>query len=60
MRGTTRGRWQRWPVQGAQRFNAFLRTDMSRVRVVIIGHDPYHGVGQANGLTLSARKEHPS
>ena len=51
---------QAWPVQGPQRFNAFLSTDLSRVRVVIIGHDPYHGVGQANGLSLSARKENLS
>ena len=48
------------PMQGAQRFNAFLSRDLSRVRVVIIGHDPYHGVGQANGLSLSARKENLS
>jgi len=34
-------------------FNAFNHTPFDRVRVVIIGQDPYHGVGQAHGLSFS-------
>ena len=34
-------------------FNAFLHAPFARVKVVIIGQDPYHGAGQANGLCFS-------
>jgi uracil-DNA glycosylase len=34
-------------------FNAFNRTPFENVRVVIIGQDPYHGDGQAHGLSFS-------
>ena len=34
-------------------FNAFNHTPFDKVRVVIIGQDPYHGVGQAHGLSFS-------
>lgn len=34
-------------------FNAFNRTPFERTRVVIIGQDPYHGEGQAHGLSFS-------
>lgn len=34
-------------------FNAFEQTPFDRVRVVIIGQDPYHGYGQAMGLSFS-------
>lgn len=34
-------------------FNAFHLTPLSEVKVVIIGQDPYHGPGQANGLCFS-------
>lgn len=34
-------------------FAAFDRTPFDRVRVVILGQDPYHGPGQANGLCFS-------
>lgn len=34
-------------------FNAFWRTPFSEVKVVIVGQDPYHGVGQAHGLSFS-------
>jgi uracil-DNA glycosylase len=34
-------------------FNAFNHTPFEKVRVVIIGQDPYHGVGQAHGLSFS-------
>lgn len=38
---------------GAKIFNAFNSTPFDKVKVVIIGQDPYHGVGQANGLCFS-------
>ena len=34
-------------------FNAFNLTPFDRVKVVIIGQDPYHGPGQAEGLSFS-------
>lgn len=34
-------------------FNAFQRTPFSEVKVVILGQDPYHGAGQAHGLSFS-------
>lgn len=34
-------------------FNAFNHTPFNQVRVVIIGQDPYHGPGQAHGLSFS-------
>lgn len=34
-------------------FNAFNTTPFETVRVVIIGQDPYHGDGQAHGLSFS-------
>ena len=34
-------------------FNAFLQTPPEATRVVIIGQDPYHGPGQAHGLSFS-------
>ncbi len=34
-------------------FNAFNTTAFEQVRVVIIGQDPYHGEGQAHGLSFS-------
>lgn len=38
---------------GSQIFNAFDRCTFAEVKVVIVGQDPYHGVGQANGLCFS-------
>lgn len=38
---------------GRQIFSAFDSTPLSRVRVVILGQDPYHGPGQAHGLCFS-------
>jgi len=38
---------------GSLIFNAFNRTPFDRVRVVILGQDPYHGRGQAHGLCFS-------
>jgi len=34
-------------------FNAFELTPFDKVKVVILGQDPYHGVNQANGLAFS-------
>ena len=34
-------------------FNAFDRCPLTRVKVVILGQDPYHGPGQAHGLCFS-------
>jgi uracil-DNA glycosylase len=38
---------------GKDIFRAFDACDFERVNVVIIGQDPYHGPGQANGLCFS-------
>ena len=37
-------------------FNALKLTSYSDVKCVIIGQDPYHGEGQAHGLSFSGRK----
>ena len=34
-------------------FNAFDQCPVSKVKVVILGQDPYHGIGQAHGLCFS-------
>ena len=39
--------------RGVDIFRAFDRCDFADVKVVIIGQDPYHGPGQANGLCFS-------
>ena len=41
---------------GPQIFNAFDFTPFENVSVVIIGQDPYHGPGQAHGLSFSVPK----
>jgi uracil-DNA glycosylase len=41
---------------GSLIFNAFNHTPFEKVRVVIIGQDPYHGPGQAHGLSFSVPK----
>ena len=38
---------------GSLIFSAFNHTSFNNVKVVIIGQDPYHGAGQANGLCFS-------
>jgi len=38
-------------------FNAFHLTPLSQVKVVIIGQDPYHNVGQAHGLCFSVKPD---
>jgi uracil-DNA glycosylase len=37
-------------------FNALNTTPYSKVKVVILGQDPYHGPNQAHGLSFSVRK----
>lgn len=39
--------------RGSDIFKAFDRCEFDAVKVVIIGQDPYHGPGQANGLCFS-------
>src|ERR1700748_513450 len=38
---------------GKQIFNAFDFTPFKKVKVVILGQDPYHNTGQAHGLSFS-------
>ncbi len=40
---------------GSLIFNAFNCTPFNNVKVVIIGQDPYHGKGQAHGLSFSVQ-----
>lgn len=41
--------------KGAEWFRALDLTPLDRVRVVILGQDPYHGPGQAHGLCFSVK-----
>jgi len=40
-------------------FNAFSHTPFHKVKIVILGQDPYHGVNQAHGLSFSVQKGVP-
>ncbi|TKC02656.1 uracil-DNA glycosylase [Pedobacter cryotolerans] len=42
--------------KGTDIFNAFNHTPFDKVKVVILGQDPYHGQGQAHGLSFSVQK----
>jgi uracil-DNA glycosylase len=46
---------------GPQIFSALNKTPFSQVKVVILGQDPYHGPGQANGFCFSVSEgiKHP-
>jgi uracil-DNA glycosylase len=44
---------------GSNIFNAFNSTPFDSVKVVILGQDPYHGVGQAHGLSFSVQQGIP-
>lgn len=44
---------------GREIFAAFGLTPLASVRVVILGQDPYHGPGQAHGLSFSVRRGVP-
>jgi len=41
-------------------FNAFDLTPFDKVKVVILGQDPYHGPNQANGLAFSVNDNIPT
>lgn len=41
-------------------FNAFCQTPFESVKVVLMGQDPYHGPGQAHGLSFSVPKDVPA
>src|SRR5947209_903282 len=41
---------------GSLIFNAFMQTPFDEVKAVILGQDPYHGPGQAMGLSFSVPK----
>ena len=45
---------------GSQIFRAFDLTPVSQVKVVILGQDPYHGPGQAHGLSFSVPEGVPA
>ncbi len=38
-----------------QIFECFNRTPVNKVKVVVLGQDPYHGFGQAHGLSFSVK-----
>ncbi|MFN4000084.1 uracil-DNA glycosylase [Algoriphagus sp.] len=40
---------------GKEIFNAFQHCPLQSVKVVILGQDPYHGLGQAHGLSFSVK-----
>ena len=45
--------------KGADIFKAFNTTPFDKVKVVILGQDPYHGPNQAHGLSFSVQKGVP-
>ncbi|SHM25820.1 uracil-DNA glycosylase [Mucilaginibacter sp. OK098] len=42
--------------KNADIFNAFNKTPLDKLEVVILGQDPYHGESQAHGLSFSVQK----
>lgn len=45
---------------GGQIFRAFELTPLDKLKVVILGQDPYHGYGQAHGLSFSVPEGVPA
>ncbi len=41
---------------GSLIFNAFTKTPFNKLKIVLLGQDPYHGKGQAMGLSFSVPK----
>jgi len=41
--------------KGTEYFNAFNTTPFEKVKIVVLGQDPYHGPHQAHGLSFSVR-----
>jgi len=56
-----RKQYQTSPIYppASQIFRAFGLSPLDKLKVVIIGQDPYHGVKQANGLAFSVNKDIP-
>jgi len=50
-----RGKTPIYP-QGSSIFKAFELTPLEKVKVVLLGQDPYHGEGQAHGLSFSVNE----
>jgi len=46
--------------KGGDIFNAFAKTPFDKVKVVILGQDPYHGPNQAHGLSFSVQRGIPT
>lgn len=42
--------------KNADIFNAFWKTPFDRLKVLVLGQDPYHGPNQAHGLSFSVQK----
>lgn len=55
------GEWTRGKVQPGpdELYRALALTPLAKVRVVIVGQEPYSGAGQSNGLAFSVRKGAP-
>ena len=45
--------------KGGNIFRAFNQTPFDKIKIVIIGQDPYHGPGQAHGLCFSVQNAVP-
>ncbi len=43
--------------KGEDMFAAFNTTPFNKIKVVVLGQDPYHGQGQAHGLCFSVQKD---
>ena len=54
--GLEYSKYQIFPA-GDDIFNAFHLTPLEDVKVVILGQDPYHNVGQAHGLCFSVKPD---
>ena len=52
---TERKKYEIYPPE-KEVFTAFELTPFEKVKVVILGQDPYHGEGQAHGLSFSVKK----
>ena len=58
----TRKSWKKYQTRkifppAQDMFNAFHFTPLEKVKVVILGQDPYHNDGQAHGLCFSVKKD---
>lgn len=53
---TEQGKGKQIYPRNADIFNAFKYTPFEKVKVVILGQDPYHGANQAHGLCFSVQR----